>query len=305
MTIVEGAPTRPVGWLDHIAAVLGLAYLWAVLAGSLAMQWWRITPTMANLQKLCLFAVVVILAALLTRRLPRPVLVFGVLIAVWLGAGSLSSWRLTGQVDTRPLLLATACVGLFMGVAATRPRWVGWSILAIGGLYVLLNLVVYWKAYYSLGTSFPGTATWFSIENGYQASSLTSKADWYGYRFFLELPYPDSMFDRAVALVRDVPPLRQWPPLFAFLGLTTNPNGTGNFVAPFLAFVIPFVAHRARRRGGYLMALARSALAAAIVVPGLFLLYALDARTAAFAVVISAVVLILPLGWSRNPQVAT
>lgn len=274
------------------------------MGGSFAMQWFRVEAPVGRLQALSLFAVVVISVALLTRRLPRQVPLLGVLMAVWLGGGALSSWRLTGVVDSRSLLLALACVGLLFGVAATRPAWAGWSILVLGGLYMLLNLVVYWKSYYSLGTSFPGTTTWYSVANGYRAQSLTSQADWYGYRLFMELPYPDSLPGRAIALLRDVPRLRLVEYSFEFRGLTGTPNQTGNFVAPFLAFVIPFVSHRARGRTGYGIVVARFALAAAIVGMGLILLYAVDARTAAFAVAISTLVLVVPLGWSRNRRVA-
>ncbi|MEZ5186977.1 MAG: hypothetical protein R2720_14640 [Candidatus Nanopelagicales bacterium] len=307
MTTVEAAPPRPAlapRPLDRVAAVLGLAYLWAVLGGSFAMQWWRIVPTPGRLQALSLFAVVVIVVALLTKRLPRQVPLLAALMAVWLAAGALSSWRLTGVVDSRSLLLALASVGVLFGAAATRPAWVGWSIIVIGSLYLLLNLVVYWKGYYSLGTSFPGTTSWNSVANGYRADSLASKDDWYGYRLFLELPYPDSVTDRAIALLRDVPRLRLVETVFEFRGLSGTPNQTGNFVAPFLAFVIPFLSHRARGRTGRRIAVARVALIAAIVGVGLSLLYFVDARTAAFAVAISAVVLVVPLGWSRNPRVA-
>ena len=221
-----------------------------------------------------------------------------------------SSWRLTGEVDTRSLMLGAVCAGLFFGVAAARPAWTGWSIFILGAGYVFLHVVVYYKSYYSLGQAFPGSTRWLS-RSMWNAESMASVKDWQGGYYFVALPYPEGRIDRVLALVRDVPYLetfRSGFKPFAFRGLTGNGNLTGNFLAPYLAFVIPFSATRWRGNHGLrrvLSVTARIVMAAAVLIPGLFLLQVLGARSALAAVLVSFLVVVSPLAWSRNSPTAT
>lgn len=294
-----------------VASGLGVAYLWLVIGRSIWMQYTRdIDPPIDWLRAAAWLAVPVILVAILSRRMRWPGLVLGGLIAVWMGAGAVSSWRLTGQVDMRSLMLGAVCAGLFFGVAAARPAWTGWSIFVLGAGYVFLHVLVYYKSYYSLGQAFPGSTGWWS-RSLYNAESLTSLKQWQGGYYFVALPYPEGRIDRILALVTEVPNLeifRSGINPFAFRGLTGNGNLTGNFLAPYLAFVAPFVATRWRRHSGvrmFFIVIARIILAAAVLIPGLFLLDVLDARSALAGVLISLLVLIIPLAWSRNSPTAT
>ena len=297
--------------LGVVASGLGVAYLWLVIGRSIWMQYTRvIDPPIDWLRTAAWLAIPVIAVAILSRRLRWQGLVLGALIAVWMGAGAVSSWRLTGQVDTRSLMLGAVCAGLFFGVAAAKPAWTGWSIFILGAGYVFLHLVVYYKSYYSLGQAFPGTTWWWS-RSMWNAQSMASLKDWQGGYYFVALPYPEGRIDRVLALVRDVPTLEIFQSgvkPFTFRGLASNGNLTGNFLAPYLAFVIPFVVTRWRGHHGVrrvLSVTARIVTAAAILIPGLFLLYSLNARSALAAVLISLLVLIIPLAWSRNSPTAT
>ena len=121
-----------------VASGLGVAYLWLVIGRSIWMQYTRvIEPPIDWLRTAAWLAIPVIAVAILSRRMRWPGLVLGALIAVWMGAGAVSSWALTGQVDTRSLMLGAVCAGLFFGVAAARPAWTGWSIFVLGAGYVL------------------------------------------------------------------------------------------------------------------------------------------------------------------------
>ncbi|MCB9427631.1 MAG: O-antigen ligase family protein [Actinobacteria bacterium] len=294
-----------------VASGLGVAYLWLVIGRSIWMQYTRVLePPIDWLRTAAWLAIPVIAVAVLSRRMRWPGLVLGALIGVWMGAGAVSSWRLTGQVDTRSLMLGMVCAGLFFGVAAARPAWTGWSIFVLGAGYVFLHVVVYYKSYYSLGQAFPGSTWWWS-RSMWHADSLASVKQWRGGYYFVALPYPEGRIDRVLALVTEVPNLeifRSGISPFAFRGLTGNGNLTGNFLAPCLAFVVPFVATRWRGHRGvrlFFIVAARIVMAAAVLIPGLFLLHVLGARSALAAVLIGLLVLIIPLAWSRNSPTAT
>lgn len=318
---MDAADTRPETRPTHaerahqilgiVAGIAGVAYMWWVIGGVILLQYDRILdPPIEWLRDRALWAVPVIILALAARRMRWPTVAIGALVGLWLGAGAISSWRLTGDLDGRSLMLGLVCAGLFFGVAASRPLWTGWSIFLLGAGWVFLTVYVYYRSYYSLGQAFPGTTWWWSTVQS-KADSMTSIKEWRGGYYFAPLPYPDGRLERIRALIFDVPrfeSIYEGLRPFQFRGLTGNGNMTGNFLAPFLVFVAPFIAHRLRGRRTWHWSLiipARIGLTAAVLVPGLFILYVMDARAALGGVLASLLVLAIPLAWARNAAAAT
>ena len=136
-----------------------------------------------------------------------------------------------------------------------------------------------WSNYYSLGAEFTVAARW----TGGRVVA-TAPAD---------LPFPEDPVSPLFALVSTA---SAGPSSgYYFLGLTGNPNLTGNYLAPILAFMAAFTLRAAI--GNRSQAPERgTAIAAfvAFVAPGVFLLHAFVARTALVAVVVSIVVVLWP-----------
>ena len=293
---------------------LGLANLWLVLGSSVVMQWawadrpggWVMGAPDQWLRGAALVGALVVLLAVLGGRVRLPALLLAGTFGIWLGSGALSAWRLTGERDTRSLLMAVVGAGLVLGAAAARPRWSGWSIYLIGFAYVYLHLAVLWRNYYSLGGEFPLASRWLLEYPGPYTSSVGSVPEW--------ARYPSGVVDRVRALVslnQDaglLTPNSSRVPAYRYFGLTPNPNLTGNFIAPLVAFAVPFAAgrwHPVGWRGRAVGYPARFALAAAVVVPVVYLLDLLDARAALVAVIASLAVMLVPIAWARNRWAAS
>ncbi len=309
---VPGSRTRL--WASVGAEWLGLANLWLVLGSSVVMQWawadrpggWVLGAPESWLRAAALSGALVVLLAALGGRVRWPAWVLAGLLGIWLGSGALSAWVLSGEPDTRSLLMAVAGGGLVLGAAAARTTWSGWSIYLIGFAYVYLHLAVLWKNYYSLGGEFPLVNRWlFEYPGGYTLS-VPSVPEWAN--------YPSGLIDRARALLslkQDATlllPSGVALPTYRYQGLTTNPNLTGMFMAPLVAFAIPFAAgrwHPTGWRGRAVVYPARVALAAAVVVPAVYLLDLLDARAALLGVIAGAAVMLVPIGWARNRWAAS
>jgi hypothetical protein len=295
----------------------GLVHLWVILGLSVAMQYLRADDYGVEVggwlqgvppSWLLMCATSGALAgglALLGGRLWWPALAFGGLFTVWMGSGALSSWVLTGHVDPRSVQLALACGGLALGTAAARPAWSGWSIYVIGAAYVWLNLLALYRNYYSLGTELTVAGRWWT---GNEFLPHVAEAP-------PGLPYPVSGLARIPALVRYL--LESWrfgdlsfwlSPEGFYLprGLTANGNLTANALILLAAYSVPFsLGRRGDAFAGGRLLWARLFLAAAVFLPGLFLLYAVAARTAFIALGASAIAVVLPLGWSRRRGMAT
>lgn len=293
--------------LARIAGLAGLAFMCIVIVGNIVLEYLRIMEAPRDWLVTCAVAAVAVVAlALASRRLRRSTVIVGALLSVWLGAGTVSSWFLTGTVDTRSFMLGLVAAGLYFGVAAAVPGWSGWTIFGLGAGWVLLNLYVYYRAYYSLGQAFPGTS-WWALAPGVLTGSVTSVQDVQA-PGIAPLPYPDGQLARLWALLFEVP---EGTPQFIFNGLTGNGNLTGNFLTPLLAFIAPFAAGRWRsgeqpHRVGPLAA--RVVLAAAVLLPGFFLLYLMEARAAIMGLLASLCLLValrvLPTRWTANRTTA-
>lgn len=289
------------------ANVAGLGYVWLVVAGHIILQYEHILdPPRAWLMTCGLAAIPVIAVALASRRIGRATAIIGAMIFAWLSSGALSSLALTGATDTRSLLFGLIAAGLFFGVAGARPAWSGWSIFILGSGWLLANIYAYYRSYYSLGQEFPYSTLWATTPVSL-SPSMSAITDWRG---LTPLPFPDGVLARVWALLVDVPGMEAldagFKP-FIFTGLTTNGNQTGAWLTPFLAFVVPFLRQRwqalqARRPNAAIVA--RIGVAAAVLIPGLFMLYMLEARAAIGAVLAGLVVLLIPSAWLRSRGVA-
>ena len=216
---------------------LGLAHLWVVLGLSVAMQFiladstsnsevggWLQTAPLAWLVGVAVSGVVTLAAAVMSGLVVRAARTFGALVTLWVGSAALSALALVGHLDGRAVLLALACAGLALGVSVAPPSLSGASIFAIGASYVWLHLIVLWSNYYSLGAEFTVAARW----TGGRVVA-TAPAD---------LPFPEDPMSRLFALVSTA---SAGPSSgYSFLGLTGNPNLTGNYLAPILAFMAAF-----------------------------------------------------------------
>lgn len=288
------------------ANAAGLGYLWLVAAGHIVLQYQRVLdPPRTWLMTCGLAAIPVIAVVLASRRIGRATAIIGALIFVWLSSGALSSLALTGAMDTRSLLFGLIAAGLFFGVAGARPTWSGWSIFILGSGWLLANVYAYYRSYYSLGQEFLGATLWATTPLGL-SQSMSDITDWRGSYYFTPLPFPDGLLARVWALLVDVPRMHSlyggFKP-FVFTGLTTNGNQTGAWLTPFLAFVVPFLRQRwqglqAHRPNA--ATVARIGVAAAVLIPGLFMLYMLEARAAIGAILASLLVLLIPAAWLRS-----
>ena len=289
-------------WSVAWAPRLGLAHLWVVLGLSVAMQFiladssgssevggWLQTASLAWLVGVAVSGVVTFAAAAMSGLVVRAARTFGALVTLWVGSAALSALALVGHLDGRAVLLALACAGLALGVSVAPPSLSGASIFAIGASYVWLHLIVLWSNYYSLGAD-------FTVAGGWVGNPMVLTASG-------ELPFPDDPASQLVALVSTA---AAGPSSgYVFIGLTGNPNLTGNYLAPFLAFMAAFTLRaaignrsQAPERGTAITAFV------AFVAPGLFLLHALAARTALIAVVVSIVVVLWPTP-RRRPTAKT
>jgi hypothetical protein len=129
-----------------------------VLGYNIYRQWIRVP---------ILVGVAVAALSLATGRRTRVQLVLGGLLAIWLAAPAFSAWGLSGAPDPVYFRWAAIGCGLYFGVIAAQPLWSGWSIVALGSIYLLLNLIIFWKAYYSFGTLFPGASNGLTVNATY------------------------------------------------------------------------------------------------------------------------------------------
>lgn len=226
-----------------------------------------------SLHQTGVFAGITALVVLASRRVTWPVITAAGLFAAWFVSAALSSWVLTGEIQTRPLWTGLTCFGLALGAAAARPMRAGWAILTAGTLLVYGNWWMLWRNYATHGAEFPRV-----LRRPY----FTEGGDDLGPVAWL-----------LHALQGDVPGTP--------VGLTPNGNLTGNFLAFFVVFSLPFLLWCWRHSAGRTPALrvALGALTVLLTLPGLGLLMALNARTAAFAAVIGWSVLLIPLPWFR------
>ena len=285
-------------WSAASAPWLGLAHLWLVLSLSVSMQFlfagssrssdvggWLQTASLAWLVGVALSGVVTFAAAVMSGLVVRAARTFAALVTLWMGSAAISALALGGHLDWRAVLLAVACAGLSIGVSVAPPLLSGSSIFAIGASYVWLHLIVLWSNYYSLGSEFTVAGPWAG--GGVVPTAVA------------DLPFPDDPVSKLFALVSTA---SAGPSSgYYFIGLTGNPNLTGNYLAPFLAFMAAFTLRAAigTRRETPERVLAIAAFVA-FVTPGVFLLHALVARTALIAVLVSMVVALWP-GSMRRP----
>lgn len=286
----EAARVR--GLAAAVAPGLGVAHLWLILGLSVANQFlyaqrysrdisWVYGGAEPLLWPAAISGGVTAIVALLSGRLPRAVIAFGILVTIWQGSVAVSALARDGDLDSRRLLLTVACAGLAFGVAAAGPSWSGLSLFAIGTAYVWLNLLALWRNYYSLGDEFPVAATWWDGTD--RVTSVPTPHP--------SLLFPESLVDRLLAVVRSAPEQR----VYVFRGLTRNQNLTGNYLAPLLAFMAALsIRWRPRNTGRQQIAVRVVALMFAVL-PGCYLLYALQARTALAAVAVSLGLLLVPL----------
>jgi len=280
-------------WVTAAAAWFGLAYLWVVLGYNIYRQWIRVPILDGRADAMALVGVAVAALSLATGRRTRVQVALGGLLAIWLAAPALSAWGLSGAPDPVYFRWAAIGCGLYFGVVAARPLWSGWSIVVLGSVYLLLNLIVYWKAYYSLGTLFPGASIWWSSSAGGWVPALPSLEELQGYAG----PYPQSLPGKAWALITQVPGLAY----FQLHGMTVNATYTGDFVGPFVVFAVAFLASARRRTGTRWVRWAVVSLLLGILAVGFFLLFVLDAPTAIGAGVIAILASrLVPAGAARG-----
>lgn len=215
------------------------------------------------------------------------------LLTVWIGAAVVSTLALTGSVAVGFLKWTLILAALFVSAAVTRPLWSGWAVLILGSLHIAAHVVVYWKNYFSLGASFSSAGSWWSSSYGWSLLPLPARSDWAGPSTLIGLPYPQGVIERVEALVFEVPDLVG----YQFFGLTGNPNYTADYLAPFLVFAAAFLV---RPVGTHLAAPVRLAAGTAVLLPGLWIIHVLDARSAVTAVLIGLLLLVVPVAWSRR-----
>jgi hypothetical protein len=224
--------------------------------------------------------------------------ILAILVALWLGAGAIPVVRATETANSGALLAVLAFPLLALAVAGLRTALSGWVLAGFGSAYVLLHWLVLWRNYSSTGVEFPGAARWTQIEPKFA---------------FVRTPairpekavVPDEWPDRLRVLLDPdaLAPTPEAPGGFLWAGLAGNPNATGTIIALFLAFLVPFLAHRWKpwwHSHRVLVLTGRIVLLALIVPPGLAMLWALEARTALGAVLLTFVALLLPLRWARS-----
>ncbi len=290
-------PPRPGamrGVLQPAGRWLGVFYLVFSLGGNMLVRLDPSNPRPWFEPTLILMAAAVLLVGVpLVARTWKLWVPLGLLV-VWIGAGVVSAWALTGSVPVASVRWTVILAALFVAAAVTRPAWSGGAVLALGTLHVAVHVVVYWKNYYSLGASFPSSGLWWSTSYGWSSLPLPARTDWVmGGAPVLGLPYPQGAIERLGALIVEVPQVAR----YQFFGLTGNPNYTGDYLAPFLVFAVALLLRPVSVR---LPVLPRALTSAVILMMGLLVLHVLDARSALLAVVVGLVVLVVPVSWARR-----
>lgn len=276
---------------------LGIVYLVFSLGGNMLMRLDPANPRPWFEPVLLIMACAVLLVGLpLVTRKWQIWVPLGLLV-LWIGAGAVSTWALTGSVPVATVRWTVILAALFVAAAVTRPAWSGWALVVLGTLHLAANLAVYWRNYFSLGASFPDSGLWWSASYGWSSLPLPSRTDWVvDGAPALGLPYPQGVIERVSALIVEVPEVAG----YQFLGLTGNPNYTGDYIAPFLVFAVAFLLRPVSVR---LPAAPRAVAAAAVLLMGLLVLHVLDARSALLAVLVGLVVPFVPVGWAGRGAV--
>ena len=193
---------------------------------------WLQTASLAWLVGVAVSGVVTVAVAVLSGLLVPAARTFGALVTLWLGSAAVSALALGGRLDGRAVLLAVACCGLAIGASVAPPWLSGSSIFVIGASYVWLHFIVLWSNYYSLGSKFTVAGRW----EGERVLPVAPAG----------LPFPDEPASQLLSLVSTA---AAGPSSgYYFYGLAGNPNLTGNYLAPFLAFMAAWALRRATRR---------------------------------------------------------
>jgi O-antigen ligase len=224
------------------------------------------------------------------------VVAFAVGMLLWVAARGLSAFALTGQWSVDAFQAALVVGGLACAAAAAHPTLTGWTLLALGSVYVYGNLWALRRNFGSVDTAFPGAGQWGSSRLADGSVPPDCSEVLAGTASVLE---ETLLFLRAPQGACTMDGVRVWMPL----GIDGNPNGTSNMVALAVVFAAPFVVHRWGTWIDHrllLVVLGRVGLFALLVVPGIALLYLLEGRSALIGTLSALLVLLVPLRWARG-----